>query len=146
MNRRISHEKNLVLRKHPCVPNPKPLVANHGWRNYSIHSPYSCHQEPGVTGPVCNPHHTSRVLKDSIRLMMSRVCNCGSASLLSHIRFVGLFSFRSRPQGLFQIPASLSKYSLSFSLHFISYHFISHLPLLQLSFLFTRSVSASMYV
>lgn len=92
--------KSLVLWKHPRVPNPKPLVANRGWRNYSTHSPYSCHQDPGVTGPVCSPHHTSHVLKGPIKVMTPGVCNCGSASLLSLIGllvcFPSFFFFCSR--------------------------------------------------
>lgn len=83
--------KNLVLWKHTRVPNPKPLVANRGWRNCSTHSPYSCHQEPGVTGPVCSPHHTGHVLKGPIKVMTPGVCNCGSASLLSLIGLLVCF-------------------------------------------------------
>lgn len=79
IHRSVSHENILVLWKHPAVPNPKPLVAKRGCRNYSTHSQQSCHQEPGATGPVCSAHHTGLVLKASLWHMTPRVCNCGSA-------------------------------------------------------------------
>lgn len=87
MNRCTSREKKKSYccgDVHVCQ-TPKPPLANHGYRNYSTHSTHSCHQEPGVSGPVCRPHHTGHVLKGSVKVTTPRLCNCGSAFLLSLI-------------------------------------------------------------
>lgn len=64
--------------------------------------------------------------------MTPGVCNCGSASFTFSRWFVGLFYFLPFVFFLLLIPASSSRCpeSLSSSLHFISYHFISPPPLL----------------
>lgn len=95
-----SRETIPVLWKHKCVPNPKSLVANHGSRNYFTHSQYSCHQQPGVTGPLCSPYHTNLLLKGSFQLTTPGTCNYGTTSSLFHVGLFGWFSCLSLGESL----------------------------------------------
>lgn len=128
--------KKFPLRKHPCVPNPKALVANHGWKNYSIHSPYSCHQEPGGTGAVCKPTPHQPLAErfnqthdvESLQLWFS---------IFTFTHLVCWFVFLPLSSSRF-VPNSCLTLQI-FSPHFISYHFISH-PHHSLSALFYFSL------